>query len=299
MPATLGHIGIQTVLTRLGYRKADFKWILLGCILPDLPWIGQRLVRAFTDLPPIEIRIYAISQSSLAVSLLLCAALALFSRNRGPVFLMLAAGSLLHLLLDALQTKVGNGVLLFAPFDWRLTNFGLFWPEDPATLVLFALGLGVLAYISIRERPSGADLILPRKGAALAVIILLTAYLAVPLALRGSVLAADLHDVATLTQTETRPEKELELDRVRLLIENGEPILAIWTGERIAATGPSAQVLTEPAKVSIRGHFTTPTALNVTSIQWHHGHIRDWASYLGLAAIALWWAFSLLHRVRR
>ncbi|MFQ6550869.1 hypothetical protein AAD018_000820 [Aestuariibius insulae] len=299
MPATLGHIGIQTVLTRLGYRRADFKWILLGCILPDLPWIGQRLAGAFTDLPPIEVRIYAIAQSSLAVSLLLCAALALFSRNRLAVFLTLAAGSLLHLLLDALQTKIGNGVLLFAPFDWHLTNFGLFWPEDSATLIFFALGLGVLAYIAVRERPDGSDLILPRKGAALAVLLLMTAYLTAPLALRSSVLAADLHDVATLADAENRTGKELELDRARLIIENREPTLAIWTRERLTVTGSATGVLTEPAKVSIRGRFESPTTLEVTLMQWHHGQLRDWASYLGLAVIALWWAFSLLHRLRR
>ncbi|MEL6680055.1 MAG: hypothetical protein AAFQ51_15215, partial [Pseudomonadota bacterium] len=147
MPATLGHIGVQALITRGVIRGADFKWILLGCVLPDVPWILQRLTRA--GLPSVDVfdlRIYAIVQSSLVFTLILCGACALVARHPLRVFGILAVGALLHLLLDASQTKWANGVILFAPLDWRLVAFGFYWPEDVITLILLLFGLAYAAF---------------------------------------------------------------------------------------------------------------------------------------------------------
>jgi hypothetical protein len=57
------------------------------------------------------------------------------------VLAILALGSFLHLLLDALQTKLANEVHVFAPVSWDLLIFRLFWPEDVPTLALTRFGL--------------------------------------------------------------------------------------------------------------------------------------------------------------
>ena len=75
MPNTLAHLGIQGVATRAFIRTADVKWIFLGAVIPDIPWILQRLVRG--TLPGVdlyELRLYATVQASLAVCLLAAAA---------------------------------------------------------------------------------------------------------------------------------------------------------------------------------------------------------------------------------
>ena len=149
MPNTLAHIGIQALATRGLFKRAEAEWIFLGCIIPDVPWILHRTLHWVSlGLDPYDLRLYAIAQSSLAVSLLLCAALAIVSVSPRRIFGVLAFGSLLHLLLDATQTKLGNGVHLFAPLSWELLNFGLYWPESAPTYLLTALGLAVLAYFS-------------------------------------------------------------------------------------------------------------------------------------------------------
>lgn len=102
MPNTLVHLGIQGIATRLMIREADYKWIFTGAILPDIPWILKRAVTTIVPgVDPIDLRLYAIAQSSLAGCLFLAGALAIFSRRPWRVFFILVLNSLIHLLLDA------------------------------------------------------------------------------------------------------------------------------------------------------------------------------------------------------
>ena len=78
MPNTLAHFGIQGVATRLVVRDADPKWIFLGGVLPDVPWILNRGLPALVPgVDRIDLRLYAVLQSSLAGSLVLAGAVAL------------------------------------------------------------------------------------------------------------------------------------------------------------------------------------------------------------------------------
>ncbi len=71
MPNTLAHLGVQTLWSKAILPRADFKWISLGCILPDLPWIVQRIVTlGLPGVNPVELRLYWIVQASLGFSLL-------------------------------------------------------------------------------------------------------------------------------------------------------------------------------------------------------------------------------------
>ena len=151
MPNTLAHLGVQGLATRALLPRSDLKWIALGCALPDLPWIARRLVRPFVgDATLLDQRLVRLVQGSLLFCLVLSGAFSTLAREPGKVFRILALNSLLHLLLDACRTKWGNGVHLFAPVSWKLTNFGLFWPESPVTVVLTVGGLAALRLV---EKP--------------------------------------------------------------------------------------------------------------------------------------------------
>ena len=151
MPNTLAHIGVQFLVARTLIRSADVKWIWASCIIPDLPWILQRALRAtLPDVSAYEVRLYAIAQSSFAVCLILSIALAIWSVRPARVFAILGLGCLTHLLLDSLQTKWANGVHLFAPVSWDLLNFGLFWPEDAITFALTAFGVAMAFFAWMR-----------------------------------------------------------------------------------------------------------------------------------------------------
>ena len=71
MPNTLAHIGLQGLATRKLLRDADLKWIYLSCIIPDVPWIIQRLVRyVIPNIDLYDLRLYAIVQASFLFCLL-------------------------------------------------------------------------------------------------------------------------------------------------------------------------------------------------------------------------------------
>ncbi|WP_372574059.1 hypothetical protein [Ruegeria jejuensis] len=295
MPATLGHIGFQYLATKACLPKADAKWILAGCVLPDVPWILQRVVVGVTGASSVEVRLYVIAQSSLLVTLILCACLALFSRAPRSVFAVLALGVLLHLGLDALQTKWANGVVLLAPLQWDLVNVGLFWPEDWPTHALYALSVAVGVWLWIKELKSGKDLQWPRGWRAVAATLLLLAYAGLPILMIEGARAADLHFAATLDAVEHRAGKSIEFDRSRLAIGPDGTRLHVWTGEefRLSASAPL-----QGDVASIRGRFETPTTIRVAEVHIHASGIRNIASYIALLMIILWWGLCIADRLR-
>ncbi|MFB3066469.1 MAG: hypothetical protein ACE10D_08140, partial [Planctomycetota bacterium] len=214
MPNTLAHIGAQRLLTHAVIPTADLRWVLIGCVLPDVPWIGYRVVRIFAGvdgLDPYAVRAYFIAQASLFLLLCLCGAAALLSTRPRRVFAVLSLGALLHLLLDAMQTKWGNGVHLFAPFAWSDLNFRWFWPEQWPTIALTLLGVavGVAAFL---QAPRSA-LFVRRFRRVAAAGALLVVWLLLPWSLIGAVQTADAHFVRTLQQRSDRPGRTFELDR--------------------------------------------------------------------------------------
>ena len=294
MPNTLAHMGIQALATRgiLGaagrtpFGWTDLNWVYLGCLIPDLPWILQRALKAApVALSPIDLRLYSVVQSSLALSLVLCAALACVARRPGRVFAILALGSLFHLLLDPLQTKWANGVHLFAPFSWELLNFGLFWPEDWPTLALTALGLASFAYAWLRVPPAPLDLAWP-KGRALALgALCLAVYLAAPPLLFDGPMAADNHSLRSLRDADSRVGRAVAFDRVAF---DGSAITTL-PGERLVLLGPD---LGPPGTLSVQGVFETRDRVRLTAVHRHWPLVRDVFSYVALVLILLAWGRS-------
>ena len=89
-------------------------------------------------------------------------ALATISKHFWRTLIILSINSLLHLLLDATQIKWANGVHFFAPFNWQLANFNLFWPESIPTYILTFFGLIYFA-INWRKCIAPKDLLIPRS----------------------------------------------------------------------------------------------------------------------------------------
>ena len=288
MPNTLAHIAVQTLATRGFLRDADFKWILAGCVLPDIPWIMQRAVAGLVpEMPAIPLRLYAAVQSSLIVTLILGAALALLSRRPWQTFAILAFGIVLHLLLDATQTKWANGALFFAPFSWNLVNFGLYWPESPITMGLSVVGVavalhGLWAVPPVRGRPVLRPAIRPVAAAVLALV-----WLALPVLLMPGAQRADLHFAQTLNAAAHRPGRAIEFDRAPVRTgPDGTARLRAWTGETFILQG----VIPDGARaVSVRGHFVAANTVEVGAVFVHRPAWRAIVSQIGLLFVAGWW----------
>ncbi|MFQ5598420.1 MAG: hypothetical protein ACE5GK_10265 [Nitrospiria bacterium] len=296
MPNTLAHMGIQALATQAVYKKADLKWVYLGAVIPDLPWILQRLIPfVWKDIDRLDLRLYAIVQASLFFCLILCAGFALYSSRPKNTFFILAYGALIHLLLDALQIKWANGVHLLAPFNWRLLNFALFWPESLPTYLITAFGL--LYALLFWKRSAGAPFLLAirtAKESAVGILFVLT-YLLLPLALLDGPEASDNHFVLTLRSIDDRPGKVIEIDRADYEHHPKGGSLHLFNGERFKVDGfdPGRSGL-----FSIKGFFSQQDRIQVRESH-RHRFFRDAASYMGLGFIALLWTCSGLRAWRR
>ncbi|MFQ5669012.1 MAG: hypothetical protein ACE5HD_00670 [Acidobacteriota bacterium] len=290
MPNTLGHLGVQALVTRLAVRDIDLRWVALGCVIPDIPWILARVLRLL-PFDPYDLRLYAVVQASLFFSLLFCGALAVFSQRMARTFAILGANAVMHLLLDALQTKWGNGVHFFAPFSWRMTSFDLFWPEDLPTLLLTACGVGFAAWALLRKPRNLEAIVCPGRWRALLAVLVLAAWGIAPVALIAGPEASDNHFIRTLRERNTRTGRRIELDRARLSRRERASHLITFAGEEIAVAEftPAAGADPGPGVVSIRGRFVGPARVRVTSLHRHQPWLRDAASVLGLVIVlALW-----------
>ncbi|MFQ5844592.1 MAG: hypothetical protein ACE5JG_06335 [Planctomycetota bacterium] len=285
MPNTLGHLGAQQLLTRAAFRAVDLRWVYVGCVLPDAPWILNRALRGLgLHGDPYALRLYCVAQASLFVLLFLCAALALVSPVPKKTFLVLALNAVLHLLLDAAQARLGNGVQLLAPFHWTDLGFGWFWPEAWPSTALTVLGLVLVLYVLVRRPGFPVGLDLRRAGRVRLAGALLAAWFTLPFLLTGAVEAADCHFVGTLRDAASRPGRTVEVDRGLYLPRPAGDVYRFWSEEEFAVVGLS---LPGPAKVSVRAVFLDPHTLSVEEAHVHHGSRREWASYVGLGLIAL------------
>lgn len=292
MPNTLAHIGVHGLITRAIIRNADLKWIYAGCVIPDVPWILQRIIRAADIAGAYETRLWAIAAASLFGCLWLCLALAVLTRQWARTLGILTSGALLHLLLDACQIKWANGVHLFVPVDWRLVQFGWFWPEDLPTDFLTLFGL---AYAAVMWRKATDQTPLdrwPGQRRLVLSVCFMSCYLMFPLLFSGEAEKANNHYVQTLRQTEGRAGKPVEIDRALFLPTPSGGEIRLFTGEKIAVSGCD---LDREATVSVRGRFVTPYRIAVSAIHIHRRGLRDLGSYLGLGLIIFVWTASFLN----
>jgi hypothetical protein len=288
MPNTLVHIGVQGLLTRAVARKADFKWISLGCVIPDLPWILQRAVWFLgTDfISAYDLRLYTVVQSSLLACLVLCASAAMLSASPRRVFSVLALNSIGHLLLDALETKWANGVLLFAPFSWQLLNLGLFWPESAVILVATAFGLGYFLYAWWAKPGQSIALSMGLQARTAIGFVLLGVYLLAPLLFVADSEKANNHYMAVLRDRSQRTGKYIEFDRSYSFRRDGNLILRLFTGEEFVLVGTLDAA---SGNISVRGRFVDENTVEVHDLQEHSAGFRDGASMLGLFLVAVLW----------
>jgi hypothetical protein len=290
LPNTLAHLGIASTATRSLIKAADLKWIYLGSIIPDLPWILQRLGRIlFPDINLYDLRLYVIIQGTFFFSLILCLALSSFSRDYFRTFLILSIGCLIHLLLDSLQKKWANGVHLFAPFNWDLFNLNIFWPESIPTYIITLYGL-IYFIVTFKEGikvPLNLELKKIRRWAILLSAALI--YFLLPLLILNQPYEANNHFVKTLENVGERSGKYFEIERRPYRFENGVEKLNTFTNEDIELKSIN---LTAPETVSIKARFIDEKTAEVIDYQVHSALFRDGASYAGLILVMIFWILS-------
>lgn len=291
MPNTLAHLGVQTLISKGICRNADFKWIAVGCILPDIPWIMQRIAHTLVPgINSVDLRLYAIIQASLFFSVLLSGAISLLAKDSGKIFLILAGNSFLHLLLDALQIKWANGVHLLAPFSWQLTGFHLFWPEQIPTQLLTLWGLGTLLFFSIKDGFKEVTFNSNRYRLSLAFLLGIL-YFLTPFLFFQEPAQADNHFLATLQDKDNRTGRHIEFDRGTY--DPASRTISTITGEKLTVSGLP---LSEKTRISLQGKFIDEQTVQTTAYHVHHRSLRDISSQVGLLSILIIWIVALLKK---
>lgn len=275
-------------------RDADPKWIYVGCVIPDIPWIIQRvIIGVVPGIDRYTLRFYFDVQASLAGSLLLCAAIAMFARYPGKIAALLGGNALLHLVLDASQTKWANGVHLLAPFSWDLTNWGLYWPESIVTYIMTGLGLVLFAVNWRAGVQTPFACIRPVGWRLVGLMLCLAAYLLLPLVLLHGPEQADNHYMRTLRTPESRAGRYVEFDRAYC-----KPVATFLECHNRQGIRVHGVELEQPASVSLRGSFINENDFYATESHVHHTGVRNSASYLGLALILMIWVIAGLNSLR-
>ena len=276
LPNTLCHIALQTPLSRFFGKDRDLLWVIIACIIPDMPWILLRILLFLQIMDPLSLRLYAAIQASLAFCLLFSAALSQFSRLPIRTFTILGLNCLLHLLLDATQIKWGNGVHLFLPGNWSALQWQIFWPEYPLGILITVFGFGYFLWIWPKMLAEKVQF--PRFQTSRLLIILgcLLVYLVAPMFFLRDLEQTGYYSIDILRNVQERPGKQIEFDRVPYS-HIGKDI-TIFNGEQIHLIGETPK---ESGIISLQGRFLTAATIQ-TSRYHRHTRIRDWASLLGL-----------------
>ncbi len=293
MPNTLAHLGVQGLFTRLFLTQADLKWLYVGCILPDLPWIMQRAIRAvYSAIERYDLLLYSSVQSSLFFCLILALSLALMTRRPGSTFLVLGLSCFFHLLLDATQIKWANGVLLFAPISWQLTSFNLYWPEALPTFVLTVFGLCYFL-VMWRKACSPVEWAFPGHRLAIAAsIVLIAVYLIAPPAFIKGPRMLDNYYVTTLEDQNGRIGKAIAFDRAFLEIEGEQARVRNFNNEWFYLEGIDKETTT--SLISLKGRFLSQDRIKISEYHLHPLKARALSSIIGLALVLVLWICVLI-----
>ena len=298
MPNTIAHLGLNALFTKAFFKNVDVKWIYVGAFLPDVPFILKRAILfLYPSVNVLDLRLFAIVQASLFFSLILAFACSRFSNRSRHVFIVLSFGVLLHLLLDACQIKWGNGPNFFAPFDWTITNFGFFWPEQlPSHLLTAFGGLFVIYAFTMPIGGQAQDLVIPKKRCLVAFWIALTIYVMLPFAFMSSVEKAGGGDVQ-LIRMEDRTGRFMEMDRAPFKHSGDLTTVQLYAGQFITLAGIT-EVLPNEGKISIRGTFVAHDVFQADDYHLNDARFREIASIVGLSILLIYWMIVLLGRFR-
>lgn len=292
MPNTLGHIGGQGAISTFLFRHVDPKWVYLGCLIPDFPWILLRITRAILpDLDVYRLRLYFMVMASFFSCLILCAAISVLTTKFRKVFLILGINSFIHLVLDAMQIKWGNGVHLLAPINWNYTRFEFFWPESIPSILLTVLGI---IYIALNWK-RGINLSIPLKSLnrqnIIIFILIVMGYLVLPYTLIKYPLQADNFYIQTLMNFDDREGKYIEFDRMNYVPDSDGGILISFAGEKFRAIGIN---LDHEETVAVRARFISTRRLEVIEYHILEKGLRDLASYVGILVILVVWISNFI-----
>lgn len=286
MPNSLVHFALQIPLTRAAAGVDMIKWGMLGCIVPDIPWIAQRGIKFLhPGIDLYDLRIYCAVQASLLLCLVFSAFAASIARMPIRVFAVVGLNSAVHLILDAMETKWANGVNLMAPVDWSLWNYGLLWPEHWIVALLSVLGAGIAVFYAWFLKPLNSGLMLSIPFRLPLAVLFLLGYLFAPLLFMEQARESNMHYVATLSSGD-RSGRVIEIDRTAFIVDEKGSRVKTFANETIEVVG---ELPDSSGQISLKGRFKDHRTISVSRFHSGQPMFRDSASVLALILFAVIW----------
>ena len=163
MPDLVAHLASGYVAAIPFWRRETVRVLFLaGVVLPDVMSRPIQILfpRAHWIVAPLQ------TPFALAVAYWLLAQMFADARLRITAFWALAAGGMLHLALDVLQSHLGEGYWWLFPFSMHELDIGLFRPEDSLTLLPLTAGIiiGVELVMRLKRRPAAGAARLDNRG---------------------------------------------------------------------------------------------------------------------------------------
>jgi len=210
-----------------------------------------------------------------------------------PVALMASLGCALHLILDALEDKWGNGVHLAAPFDWAHFSVGV-WPTESTVTWLISLG-GVIVIFLVHRLKTDAAMIHITWLRTIGMAGLIAFYAVIPMVFVDDVIASNSLYLGTLSQSSDRDGQLIEFDRSLVMVQGEDVVVESHTREVFTIVEPPEEI--QSGSYSLKGRFVSKDRIQVTEWKSHSG-LRDIASSIGLALIGAWFVAIVVLRCR-
>lgn len=279
MPDWITHLGIAYFIARMLIIK-DIRLVLLGSILPDVSRINLLLIDVL-KFDPIDTYTYFEPFHTPFVIFFICILISLFNQNPKKCFQLIFFGAITHFILDAAQTNIGYGEMLFYPFSFYQISFNLFWHENLAGMTLTLLS-GIILLIS-NKRYEITNFTLSNKDLKIATLLVLL-IIAFPLITQNMLIQSNSHYLDFFLHPQKYDGKEVAFSYSRIISEN--PIIVKEMGATFEIK--TTEVLKEGDWVSMRALYKNGLVYP-TEIYIHRQLLKPILSLIGLIFFILSW----------
>ncbi len=290
MPDWIVHLGFAYVMARL-IKMRDLKLFFLGSLVPDIPRIGLYFT-SFFHLNQIGSHSYFVPFHTPLMAALVALTISLFSEDFKKCFSLIFLGTILHLLLDVTQYRIGSGVLLFYPFSFRQFHLNLFWSGDNISIFLRILAIGVLLICLLEKRSIGSPLSFKTEKLRIAFPLVLLSLL-IPLSTMGPIVKNNVDYLDFFAHPEKWEGKKVEFYKARVVSTN--PVIVKEMGARFELV--TSREFKRNERVSIRCTYEKGRIIP-DFIHRYRGPSKSMVSLVGLLLFVLLW-IDFPQRLRR
>lgn len=280
MPDWIIHLGIAYFIAEM-LKIKDIRSVLLGAILPDISRIDWLLIDIF-KINPVETYTYFEPFHTPFIIFFISIFISLFNEKPRNCFYLIFFGAIIHFILDAAQTNVGYGEMLFYPFSFYQLSLNLFWPESTEGMTLTLL-CGVVLLVALIKSHKITNFSLNKQYLKMSIPLLLL-IIFFPIFTQNMLVQSNSHNLDFFLHPQKYEGKEVAFSYSQIISQ--DPIIV----EEMGATFDviTNQELKKGDWISMMALYKNG-AIYPTEIYIHNQYFKPLFSLIGLAFFILIW----------